>query len=198
MHRIKRAWTSSLHSISINTIQLQQSRPVSMTSKPANSSCMMGGAQMWPQDSVPRTRLGATMRLRSRLGAKRVTGNPPHHLPPCQIMDLRVIEVQHQLLHQYHQIQEIRRFQESAPWLMVLLGIWRPYEDQPASLQGQGHKRCHDIPKLALGLNSVLSCWVLGLHPPPLCYSFTARLPRGVGEKFGDGHHPGCCTHHTG
>ena len=103
MHQPMRAWTSSLHSTCINTIQLQQSRPVSMTSKPPNSCCMMGGAQMWPQDSVPRMRSGTTVRLTLRPGAMRVAGNPTSiSFPPCQIMDLRVIKVQCQLLHQCH------------------------------------------------------------------------------------------------
>ena len=60
----------------INTVQLQQSRPISMTSKPPNSCYPIGGAQTWPQASVPRTRPGATVRLRLRLGAMRVMGSP--------------------------------------------------------------------------------------------------------------------------
>ena len=41
----------------------------------------MGGAQKWPQDSVPRKRLGTTARLRLRPGAMRVMGNPPSPSP---------------------------------------------------------------------------------------------------------------------
>ena len=43
-----------------------------MTSMSPNSCCTMGGAETWPQDSVPRTRLGTTARLRLRLGTTRV------------------------------------------------------------------------------------------------------------------------------
>ena len=70
------AWMSSLHSICIDTIKLKQSRPVSMTSKPSDYCCTMGGAQMWPKDSVPRRRSGATARPILRQGAMRATGYP--------------------------------------------------------------------------------------------------------------------------
>ena len=96
------------------------------------------------------------------------------------------------------EVWEIRRFQASTLQLTAPPGIQRPYENQPASLQGQGHKRYHHIRKLALGLNSVSLHWVSGSHPSPLCYSLPARLYRVVSEKFGDRHHPGWCTHHTG
>ena len=79
------------------------------------------------------------------------------------------------------------------PWPMDLQGTQRSYEDQPASLQAWGHQGCHHVSKLALGLNSVLSCWVPGLHPSPLWHTFLTRVPRGVGEEFRDRHHPEWC-----
>ena len=77
-------------------------------------------------------------------------------------------------------------------------GVQRPYEDQLANLQGQGHEWCHHLPMLVLGFNSVSLCWVPRLHPSPLYYPFPTRLPGGAGEKFGDSYYPGWCTHHTG
>ena len=77
-------------------------------------------------------------------------------------------------------------------------GIWRTYKDKPASLQGWGHQGCCHISKLALGLNSVLLCWVLGLHPSPQYHTFLTRLSGGVGEACRHRHHLGWCPHHTG
>ena len=77
-------------------------------------------------------------------------------------------------------------------------GVQRSHEDQLANLQRHGHERCHHLPKLELGFNGVSLCWVLRLHPSPLCYLFPIRLPGGAGEKFGDRHYPRWCTHHTG
>ena len=92
---------------------------------------------------------------------------------------------------------EIRRIKAPTLWSMALYVTQRPYEDKPASPQGWGHQGCHHIPKLTLGLNSELLYCVPGLHPSPLCHPFLTRLPRGVGEEFGDGHHPGWYPHHT-
>ena len=77
-------------------------------------------------------------------------------------------------------------------------GVQRSHEDQLANLQRWGHERCHHLPKLALGFNGVLSCWVLRLHPSPLCYLFPTRIPGGAGEKFRERHYPRWWTHHTG
>ena len=83
-------------------------------------------------------------------------------------------------------------------WPMAPQGTQRPYENQPASLQGWGHQRYCHIPKLALALDSLSSCWMPGSHPSPLCHLFPARLPGGVSEKFRDRHHPGWCTYYIG
>ena len=142
-----------------------------------------GWAPQWGQDSG--------------WGQKELWAAPPHHLCPHQIMDSKMIKVQHQPPHQCLQGPRDR---EVVGIQTVANGptIWRHYEDQAASLQGWGHKRCHHIPKLALGLNRWSLCGVPGLHPSPLCYLFSARLPGGVGEKLGDRHHLGWHTHHTG
>ena len=167
-----------------------------MTSNPLNSCWTMGGAQARPQAGASWTRFGATARLRVRPGETRVMGSPnPVTFSLTRSWIWKWLKYSINLLISVFKVQEIGRFQASMPWLMALQGIQRPYEDQPAGLQGWGHKRCHHIPKLALGLNSVSLCWVPGLHLSPLCYSFSARLPRGAGEKFRDIHHPGWCTH---
>ena len=146
-------------------------------------------------DSVPGMRLGATARLRPRLGATRVMGNPTPSPSPHQIMDLRVFKAQHQLLHQCHwglRDQEV-------PGICAMTNsptrnpeaIWR------STCQSSG-MRTQMMPshtKVGIGVSL---CWVLGLHPSPLCYLFLSRLPGGVGERFRDRHHPGWFTQHTG
>ena len=118
---------------------------------------------------------------------------PPHHLHPHQIIGLRVIEVQCQLLHQCHQgpidLQVPGIHAAANGTAGSLEATWK----QPASL----HERCCYLPKLVLGLNGVLLCWVLRLHPSPLCYPFSTGLPRGVGEEFGDRYHSSWCIHYT-
>ena len=159
----------------------------------------MGGAQAWPQARESWMRLGTTARPRLRLGTGRVMGSPiPIAFALTRSWIQKWPKYSINLLISIFKVHEIRRFQVSMLWLTALPGIWRPYEDQPSSLQGWGHQRCHHIPKLALGLHNVSLHSVPRLHPSPLCYLFSTRLPRGAGGKFRDIHHPGWCTHHTG
>ena len=79
----------------------------------------------------------------------------------------------------------MRRIKASMLWPMAPQGTWRPYEDQPASLQGWGHQGCHHVPKFMLGLNSVPSYGVPGLPPLPyvICYlqDYLGELVRSLG-----------------
>ena len=156
-----------------------------MTSKPPHSCWMMGGAQAWTMASASWRRLGATVGPRSRLGAARVMGSPtPIAFTLTRSWIQKWLKYRINLLISVFKVWEIGRFQTSMR-SMALLGIQKPYEDQPASLQKWGHQRCHHIPKLVLGLNSVLLCWVPGLHPSPLCYSFSTRLPGELERSSG-------------
>ena len=66
------------------------------------------------------------------------------------------------------EVREMRRFQVSMPWLTAPPGIHRPYEDQPASLQGWGHKRHHPHTKVGIGTEQhiiVLGAWITPFSP---------------------------------
>ena len=92
---------------------------------------------MWPLASAPRMRLGATVRLKSSLGATRVLGNPTpltFTLTRSWIQKLTKFNVN--FLISVIKGHKIWRFQAFTPWLMPLQGILRTYEDQPTSLQG--------------------------------------------------------------
>ena len=67
----------------------------------------------------------------------------------------------------------------------MLKGARRSYENQFASLQGQGHEGCNHLSKLVLGLNGVLPHLVLRLHPSPLCYVLPTRLSRELVRSLG-------------
>ena len=142
-----------------------------MTSKPPNSCCIMGGAQTWPQAGVPRMRLGTTVRLRLRPGAMRVMVSPTTiAFTITRSWIQKWLRFSVNLLISVIKVWEIRKFQASTPWLMVLQGIQRPYEDQPASFQGWGHKRCHHIPSW---------CWDITVYHQTGCWDCT-HLPYAI------------------
>ena len=124
--------------------------------------------------------------LRLRPGAMRVMGSPtPVTFTLARLWIWKWPKFSINFLISVIKVQKIWRFQAFMPWPTAQQGIWRPYEDQPASLQVWGHQRCCHKPKLAHGLNSVSSHWMPGSHPSPLYYSFPTRLPKGVGENLG-------------
>ena len=136
-----------------------------------------------------------------KAGGNRSYGPPhPHHLYPLQIVGLRVTEVQHQHPHQCHQgliDLEVPGIQTAVWWCCTQ--VQRPYENQPASLQGWRTWKTPPPTKAWCLELMVYHChWVPRSHPSPLCYPFPTMLPGGVGEKSGDRHHPGWCTHHIG
>ena len=169
-----------------------------MTSQPPASCWMMGGAQDWPPTRTLGARSGATVRPGLRPETMRVMGGTtPVTFAVIRSWVLKWQKFSINILIGGINVQEIGRTKASMPWLMAPQGSQRPYEDQPARLQGWGHKGCHHTPKLVLGRNSILTCSVPRLHPSPLCHPFLTRLAGGVGEEFGDGHHPGWSPHHT-
>ena len=120
----------------------------------------------------------------------------PCHLCFCQIMDLRVIGARHQLHHQCHQC--LRGWEDWGIHAMANTPAGNQEATWKSTCQSLKTRtpRIRHLIKLALGLNSVSSCWVSRLHPSPLCHLFITRLPWGVSEKFRDGHHPWWCPHH--
>ena len=169
-----------------------------MTSKLPSGCWIMGGAQTWHSSSTSGVRSGTIARLVLRPETMRVMGGPTSvalTLVRSWIQKWQKFSIN--FLISGINVWEIGRIEASTPWLMALQGTWRPYEDQPASLQGHRHQGCHHIPKLALGLNSVSLCWVPGSGSSPLCHTFLTRLPRGVGEEFRGRHYSGWCLHHT-
>ena len=159
----------------------------------------MGGAQACCWAIVSGIRLSLPERLRLRPGAKGPMGHPaPITFTLNRLWVWEWPRFSINFLISVIKVQQVWRFPAFKSQLMMPQGVWRPYEDQPASLQGWRYERCSHLPKRALGFNGVLSCWMLRSYPPPLCYPFLTRLPGGVGEKFWDRHHPGWYTHHTG
>ena len=123
----------------------------------------------------------------------------PHHLCPHQIMGLKVTRVQHQPL-QWCQLGlidlEVPGIHTMADDATESLG--GPWKTTCQSLKDENTKDTVTYHSWCWGLNSVLSCWVLRLHSSVLHYPFLTRIPRGVGEKFGDRCHSRWCTHYTG
>ena len=75
-------------------------------------------------------------------------------------------------------VQQIWSFLTFKSWLTMLQGVWKPYEDQPASLQGWRYERCSHLPKLALGLNGVSLHWRLRSYPSPYAIHSLQGYPR--------------------
>ena len=115
-------------------------------------------------------------------------GQPhPCLLHPCWIIDSRVTKVQHQLPHQCNQGPidlEVPGIHAMANGPTENLG---PYEDQPASLQGGGHHRCHHIPKLVLlTVYHHIGCWDCTLLPYAIhsLQEYPGELVRSLGPNI--------------
>ena len=141
---------------------------------------------------IPGMRPSLTKRPRLRLGAKgELWAAPPHHLCPCQIVGLRVTEVQHQLPHQCHQgliDLEVPGIHTTAWWchresgghMKINLPVFKDEDTKDAITCQSWH-------------------WDLTVYHCAGC-SYCTLLPyaihslqgysMGVGEKFGDRHHP--------
>ena len=133
-------------------------------------------------------------------GSKNYDQPHPHHLCPHQIMGLKVtqssVSTSSMVSARSNRSEGSRHLHHG---LTMPQRVQRPYENQPASLQGWGHDRhCH-IPNLALGLKQCIIGLGAGDHTLSLlCYLFPIRIPGGVGKKFGDRCHSRWCTHYTG
>ena len=122
----------------------------------------------------------------------------PSHLCSHQIMNLKVTEVQHQLLHQWHQC--LRDWKVLGIHAMADSPIGNPKAIWRYICWSSKDKDTKDT------ITYQSWCWDLTMYHhtgcqdctllPYIIHSFT-RLPGGVGEEFGDWHHPEWCPYHS-